>query len=158
MCVGGGVRMLDKREGVTIFNKKKSYSYLLLFGSEGGLKILMEKGDLLNQSINQSLTTLFVRQPRPYQVRQFLNSLKGVHKKTRQLKSLKCSKSKTIRTMKLKFSQPVYLMRQTGCARFSSLALSIVDLEHFKDLGGLIFLWTPFSFPKIIVLIPCLHC
>ena len=37
--------------------------------------------------------------------------LKGVHKKTKQLKSVKCSKSKTLQDRKLKCSQLVYTMR-----------------------------------------------
>ena len=41
---------------------------------------------------------------------------------------------------KLKRSQPVYRMRQTGCKRFRFLTLSFMDLEHFKYLGGLVFL------------------
>ena len=38
-------------------------------------------------------------------------NIKGVHKKTRPPKSLKYSKSKTLRARKLKHSQPVYLIR-----------------------------------------------
>ena len=37
--------------------------------------------------------------------------IKGVHKKTRTPKSLKCPKSKTLRAGKLKRSQPVYLVK-----------------------------------------------
>ena len=32
-----------------------------------------------------------------------------------------------------------------GCEQFSFLALRVLDLEHLKDLGGLVFLWTPFT-------------
>ena len=43
------------------------------------------------------------------------------------------------RPRKLKLHQPVYLIRETGWWSFSFLGLHILDLEHLKVLGGLIF-------------------
>ena len=41
--------------------------------------------------------------------------------------------------MKLKHSQHVYIMRYTYCEHLGFLALSVLDLEHFNDLDGLVF-------------------
>ena len=47
-----------------------------------------------------------------------------------------------VRPRKLKLHQPVYLVRLTDWWRFSFLGLQILDLEHFKVSGSLIFLYT----------------
>ena len=64
--------------------------------------------------------------------------------KTRPPKTLTCSKSKTNR--KLKSSHHVDLIRSTWCELFSFLGLIILDLEHFKVLGGLVFFVHPLNF------------
>ena len=66
--------------------------------------------------------------------------------KTRPPKTLKCSKSKTIRHRKLKSSHLVDLIRSTWCELFSFLGLIVLDLEHFKVLGGLVFFVQPLYF------------
>ena len=53
-------------------------------------------------------------------------------------KTLKCSKSKTIRNRKRKSSHHVDLKRSL----FSFLGLFVLDLEHFKGLDGLFFLFS----------------
>ena len=55
-------------------------------------------------------------------------------KKTRLSKTLKCSRSKTIRPIKLKRSPHVDLLRSTWCELFSFLCLIVLDLEHAKKL------------------------
>ena len=62
------------------------------------------------------------------------------NKKTRPPKTLKCSRSKTIRPRKLKSSHHVDLMRSAWYELFSVLCLIVLDLEHFKVLGSLVFL------------------
>ena len=59
---------------------------------------------------------------------------------------MKCSKSKTIRHIKLKSSHHVYLITSTWCELLSCLGLIVLDLEHFKVLGGLVFCCSPFIF------------
>ena len=67
--------------------------------------------------------------------------------KTRPPKTLKCSKSKTIRHRKLKSSHHVDLIRSIWCELFSFLSLIVLDLEHFKVLGSLVFVCClPFIF------------
>ena len=60
--------------------------------------------------------------------------------KPRLPKTLKCYKSKTIRHRKLKSSHHVELIMSTWCELFSFLGLIVLNLEHFKVLGGLVFL------------------
>ena len=60
-------------------------------------------------------------------------------KKTRPPKTLKCSKSKTIRNRKRKSSHRGDLKRLTWCELVSFLCLLVLDLEHFKVLGVLVF-------------------
>ena len=52
------------------------------------------------------------------------------------------SKFKTFRHRKLKSSHHVDLIRSTWCELFSFLGLIVLDLKHFKILGGLVFLFT----------------
>ena len=59
--------------------------------------------------------------------------------KPRLLKTLKCSKSKTIRHRKIKSSHHVELITSTWCELSSFLGLIVLNLEHFKVLGGLVF-------------------
>ena len=80
------------------------------------------------------------------------------NKKTRPLKTLKCSRSKTIRPRKLKNSHYVDLLRSTGCELFSFLCLIVLDLEHFKVLGGLVFcLFTLYSHFMVCFIFLCLY-
>ena len=56
---------------------------------------------------------------------------------------MKCSKSKTIRHRKLRSSHYVDLIRSTWCELVIFLGLIVLDLEHFKVLGGLVFVVHP---------------
>ena len=71
---------------------------------------------------------------------------------------MKCSRSKTIRPIKLKGPHHVYLMRSTWCEFFSFLCLIVLDLKHFKVLGCLVFclftLYSPFMVSPIFL---CLY-
>ena len=61
--------------------------------------------------------------------------IKRVNKQeTRSPKILKCSRSKTIRPIKMKISHHVDLMRSTCCELFSFLCLIVLDLEHAEKL------------------------
>ena len=78
--------------------------------------------------------------------------------KRRPPKTLKCSWSKTIRPRKLKSSHHVDLMRSTWCELFSFLCLIVLDLEHFKVLGGLVFcLFTLYSHFMVCFIFLCLY-
>ena len=91
--------------------------------------------------------------------RKKLSEVKGEQQKTRPPKTLKCSRSKTIRPRKLKSSHHVDLMRLTWCELFSFLCLIVLDLEHFKVLGGLVFcLFTLYSHVMFHFIFLCLYC
>ena len=64
-------------------------------------------------------------------------------KKTRPSKTLKCSRSKTSRPKNLNSLHHVDVMRSTWCELFSFLCLIVLDLEHVKVLGDLIFVCSP---------------
>ena len=66
--------------------------------------------------------------------------------KTRPPKTFKCSKSKTTRNRKLKSSQNVDLIRSTWCELFNFPGLIVLDPEHFKVLGSLVFFVHPIYF------------
>ena len=66
--------------------------------------------------------------------------------KPRLPKTLKCSKSKKIKHRKLKSSHHVDLIMSTWCEVFSCLGLIVLNLEHFKVSGGLVFCCSPFIF------------
>ena len=59
---------------------------------------------------------------------------------------MKCSKSKTIRHRKLKSSHYVDLIKSTWGKIFNFLGLIVLDLEHFKVLGDIVFVYSPFIF------------
>ena len=80
------------------------------------------------------------------------------NKKTRPPKTLKCSRSKTIRPRKLKSSHHVDIMRSTWCEMFSFLCLFVLDLQHFKVLGCLVFcLFTLYSQFMVWFIFLCLY-
>ena len=71
---------------------------------------------------------------------------------------MKCSRSKTIRPRQLKSSHHVDLMRSTWCELFSFLCIIVLDLEHFKVLGGLVFcLFTLYSHFMVCFIFLCLY-
>ena len=65
-----------------------------------------------------------------------------IKKNTRLPKTLKWSEYKTIRNRKRKSSNHGDLKRSTWCELFSFLCLLVLDLQHFKVLGSLVFLFT----------------
>ena len=65
--------------------------------------------------------------------------LKGWRSKNKGAWNLKCSKSKMCRPKKLKLCQHAYLIRWTWWQCFSFLGLQVLDWEHFKVSGGLVF-------------------
>ena len=78
--------------------------------------------------------------------------------KTRPPKTLNCSRCKIIRPRKLSSSHHVDLMRSTWCELFSFLCLIVLDLEHFKVLGGLVFcLFTLYSHFMVCFIFLCLY-
>ena len=71
---------------------------------------------------------------------------------------MKCSRSKTIRPRKLKSSHHVDLMRSTWCAFFSFLCLIVLDLEHFKVFGSIVYcLFTLYSHFMVCFIFLCLY-
>ena len=82
---------------------------------------------------NNKCVNLFLRQ-------RCIIEIQRVNKpKKKPSKTLKCSRSKTIRPRKLKRSHHVDLMRSRCCELFSFLCLIVLGLEHFKVLGGLVY-------------------
>ena len=71
--------------------------------------------------------------------------IKGGKAKMRLPETVKCSKYKICRPMKLKHYYYVYLIWQTLWQCFSFLDLQVLDWEHFKVSGGLVFGSLPFT-------------